>query len=562
VRQHGTIDDPLASDHGGSTYEGGARHASARSTAASPSAASILLRCMRAPQVLAGFFVVCGAIAGWLVAGLLPPQPLPDELQPWRQDYRLERRASDPFLVSDGRWLRVPRLFADFDLHMDLELGPDMDLDLLVRQVEPRLVQGRIAPFQERFVALRLTTGREGPAWRTREEALFGERRLGASLAPGLPATVWVQGRGRLLRANVAGRWTDWCEAEDTEGMFALVAHGGNAVLQRLVIENRGVPAAWLRARWTWVGLGALAGGLLAAVAAWVGRVGWLPALLLGGMLAGSAAWRVHTGPLEPLRSPPPLALLLLLAAPTVLAASALAAAAARGAATRLVVLVVGVALWFTGLDVAGDQLRSDTRAVDAVFGPRAGSALSEALAGIVRGPFALHSPHDEQHGVFLLGGALLYGRLGPKTEHLEPLLAGTLRGRLGRPVPVVGLPTEEEHAHTQQQWQLFTRFYTGYRPRVLVLGVAQTEGDRDAAGARRAWPGTLEATLRAAQSHARAHGAALVLFTEHGLAEDLFAVLRAAATDGVPLVVAAAAEPASDVARRLADAIEPLLRE
>ena len=517
---------------------------------------------MRTPLCLVLSFVACGAVAGWLTAGLLPEPPRADELQIWTEPYRLERRADEGFEVRDGRWLRVPRLFADFDLHLDIELGPDMDVDLLARHVEPRYVQGRIEPFTERFVALRLTTGREGSAWRTREQALFGERGVGASLAPGLPATVWMQGRGRLLRANVAGRWTDWCEAEDSEGMFAVVAHGGTAVLSRLVIENRGVARTWLRSPWAWSALGAFGGLLLAAVALCSGRVPWRVVAVVVVLVVGGAWGNVHRSDLEPLRLPPPGALLALLAAPLLLAGGALATRAARRDVPRVLTFAVALVLAFALRDHGLAALRSDTRAVDAVFGADAGNALGEALAGIVRGPFQLHDPATDAGGVFLLGGRLLYGRLGPDTEHLEPLLAGALRGRLARKIPVVSLPTEEQHAHAAQQWAVFLGFYTGYRPRVLVFGVAATEGDLDEAGERRSWPSTLAATLREARQHARAHGAQLVLFTEAGLDDDLAGVLRTFAGDGVPLVVAEPGESADALGRRLTDTIEPLLRE
>jgi uncharacterized protein YqgC (DUF456 family) len=511
---------------------------------------------MRSLPLLVLFFVGCGGLAGWLVGGLLPPEPTLDELQTWTDDYRHERPSGDPFVVSDGRWLRVLRLIPDFDLHMDVELGPDMDLDLLVRHVEPRLVQGRVEPFTERFVALRLTTGRDGPAWRTREQALFGERGVGSSLAPGLPATVWMQGRGRLLRANVAGRWTPWCEAEDTEGMFALVAHGGTAVLQRLVIENRGVANAWLARQSSWGLMGAFVGLLIGAVAA-MRRPPWAAALCLGTFVVAYATWRVTGVELQPLRMP----LLSLLAAPASIAVGILVAAWARTRWLQLAVFAGAVVLCAAADSHARDQLRSDTREVDAVFGPDAGNSLSEALAQIVRGPFGLHSPADEQHGVFLLGGRLLYGRLGPTTEHLEPLLRGELRGSLGKPIAVVGLPTEEGHAHVRQQWRMFRSFYTDYHPRVIVLGVPITDGDRDdATGESRSGPVTLSETIGTAREYARAHDAALVLYTEAGLSSDLLDVLRRTERDGVPLVVADDGEEAAAVAKKLATAIVPLL--
>lgn len=515
---------------------------------------------MRSLLLLCLFFAGCGGAAGWLVGGLLPPTPAADDLQTWTADYRLERKQGDPFVVSDGKWLRVLRLVPDFDLHMDVELGADMDLDLLVRQVEPRLLHGQIVPFSERFVALRLTTGKDGPAWRTREQALFGERGTGASLAPGYPATVWVQGRGRLLRANVAGRWTPWFEAEDTEGMFTVLARGGTATLQRLVIENRGNADAWLQWRVTWLVLGAFGGLLVAAVAVGCGRPPLWPLLLLGGWVVGSVAWRVSQAPLAPLRMPPPSAQLALLAAPMLLAAGALFARSLRGHVARFAALGAALAVHLLANEVAEAQLRSDTQVVDAVFGRDAGNSLSEALGLIVRGPFGLHAPDAAGPRVFLLGGQLLYGRLGPATENLEPLVGGELRGRLRKPVDVVALPTLDGHA--RQQWAMFSQLFAdAWRPAVIVFGVPRDEAAIDpATGEPRSSPSTLADTLRAAREHARAHGAALVLFTEAGLPADLLDVLRTAERDGLPLVVAADGEPAAAVAKRLAAAVQPLL--
>jgi hypothetical protein len=512
------------------------------------------------PLLLSLFLVCCGAFAGWQVASLLTPQPRADEIDVWFDDYRLERRGSDGFAVSDGKWLRVPRLFPDFDLYMDVELGPSMDLDLLVRQVEPRLLQGRLRPFAERFSALRLSTAGAGPAWRTREDVLFGSRGAGADVAPGLLATVWVQGRGALLRANVAGKQLPWFQADDAYGGFTLVARGGTAVLQRLVIENRGVPASW---RWSaafWILMGALGGGFV-ALGALARGAPWHFALA-GVWLAGYLAWWVGSGvDPAPLRWPPPGALAMLLGANCLFAAFAVWAAGSRRVLAALAgVAIAAVAQQFAMDEVRG-QLQLDDRAVEAVFGPAAGNGLAEAHAQIVRGPFGLHTPGAPEPRVMLLGGQLLYGRLGAPDEHIEPLLTGILRRELKKPVAVASLPTIDGHA--AQQWQLFTRFFAaGHDPNALVFGVPAGEDEPDPTnGEPRSSAAAVERTLQQARAHAREHGCALVIFTEAGLRADILAVLQAAAADGVPLIIAGDGEGGAPLAQKLAAAILPALR-
>src|SRR5689334_12705038 len=132
---------------------------------------------------------------------------------------------------SDAGWLEEPRLFADFDLQVDVDLSPGAELDLLVRRVEPRPLGEERLPFQGRFTVLRVGTGKEeGPGWRTREQALF-EPGGGVTIAPGIPATISVTGRGRTLTANVAGKKLGSCEAADALGSFALIVRGGKAAV-------------------------------------------------------------------------------------------------------------------------------------------------------------------------------------------------------------------------------------------------------------------------------------------------------------------------------------------
>ena len=118
--------------------------------------------------------VSCGAFAGWLVCHRLP-SPIGTHEQGLRtEDYRFERKADKAFEVSDASWFLVPWLYGDFDLHMDVELSEGMELDILLRHVEPRPVREQSPAFHGRFSVLRLSSKASAPGWRAREEALFG----------------------------------------------------------------------------------------------------------------------------------------------------------------------------------------------------------------------------------------------------------------------------------------------------------------------------------------------------------------------------------------------------
>ena len=506
---------------------------------------------MRFCSIASLFLVSCAAFSGWLVCHRLPSVVSLDEQRLRTEDYRFERKADKAFEVSDAAWFLVPWRYGDFDLHMDVELGEGMELDLLLRQVEPRIVEDQFVPFHGRFSVLRLSSKADAPGWRTREQALFGPHDGGVELAPGYVATVWVQARGRLLRANVAGKWQPWFVADDEYGMTALVARGGKAVLHNLVIQSKGQQRAWLWSRWLWAGLGALGALMLLAIGHARGeRPIWF--LTAGPLLLASTWLFAGVGRLD-LSLPPPTALLQILAA-------ALSVTLASQRSLRwpwLLALLAGASLLVWNAD---RQLRHDGSALDPVFGPHAGETVSEALAQRVRGAFGvIHTVGPAAHRVFLLGGKLLYDRSTPE-EHLEPLLGGQLRAGLRAAVDVPCLPTVD--GHSEQQWRLFSGFFTGYRPNVLVLGVPRDEAALDeTTGAPRSDAGRLDATLRQAQQYCLANACSLVVFTEAGLPKELFAVLEKAASTGIPLVRAEEGEAPAVIAKKLAAAILPLLK-
>jgi hypothetical protein len=505
---------------------------------------------MRLTSLASLLLVSCGAVSGWLVCHRLPSVLGSNEQGLRTEDYRFERKADKVFEVSDASWFLVPWLYGDFDLHMDVELAEGMELDILLRQVEPRIVGDKFLPFHGRFSVLRLSSKADAPGWRTREQALFGPHDGGVELAPGYVATVWIQARGRLLRANVAGKWQPWFLADDEYGMTALVARGGKAALHNLVIQSKGQQRAWLWSRWLWAALGALGAAMLLAIGHARGeRPIWF--VTAGPLLLASAWLFAGVGSLE-LSLPPPTALLQILVAALAIALSS--QRWVRG--PWLLAMLAGALLLVWNSD---RQLRHDGSALDPVFGPHSGNMVSEALAQRVRGPFGVHLVGPAAHRVFLLGGNLLYDR-GTPTEHLEPLLGGELRAGVRAAVDVPCLPTVD--GYSQQQWRLFSGFFTGYRPNVIVFGVPRDEAAVDeATGAPRSDPGALDATLHLAQQYCIANACSLVVFTETGLPKELLAVLEKAAASGIPLVRAEERETPAVIAKKLAAAILPLLK-
>lgn len=503
------------------------------------------------------FFVVCGAVAGWLVGDLVPAGLREPFLHP--QDFHLARKDGQPAEITEARWMFLPfPCAADFDLRMEVELGEGADLDVLVRLVEPRVVGGGLLPFPGRFAVLRLTTGKEGKGWRSRDEALAGERGGGVGLAPGIGASVWIEGRGRQLTANVAGKPQGTFTADDEYGMFALLVRGGNAVVRSLDVVAKGQPMAWLWSRWTWAAGGAI-GTLLLALLAW--------------RLGAHTPWFVTTALPLPL-----MAYCMARRADLDLAFPApQAMAAVLGGCFLFVVArlcrstgpMVGLALAAAvSLGLADRQLRHDNRAVDALFGPDAGSQISEAMGqlvrepdvetanGLVRGP--LLDVGQPGKRVFLLGGNQLYQRTTP-AEHVALLLRRELRASTRLPVLTPCLPTED--GHSLQQVQLFRRFYTGHRPSVLVFGVPHDEmAILPISGERRSSPAQLQLALAEARAWCDGNGCRLVLFADAGLPEELLVVMREAAAAGLPLVQASDGGAPIDLARQLAAAITPLL--
>ncbi|MCU0866119.1 MAG: hypothetical protein MUC36_20235 [Planctomycetes bacterium] len=500
---------------------------------------------MRSTSLALCLFVVGGALAGWLLAGLVPPGLRQPHLH--GKDFVLARSADQPIEVTEARWCFLPFLFADFDLQLEIELAERTEVDLLLRQVQPRLVDDALVPFTERFTSLRLSTVQDGAPWRHELDAVAGRRPGGVELAPGLVATVWVQGRGRMLRANVAGKWQPWCEADDEYGMVTLVARGGNAIVHGLRIQDRGQAGAWRWARWCWALLGGLGGLVVAGGAFAAGRRA--PRLL-----AEAALFLVLT---------PVLAALLVRQFPHDLQWPRLGAMLGwlglcllpgcswpRWWHRAVLLALVGA----IGYGAAAARNDADAPSV-ALFGRRAGAQPSEALGQLVRGPRGLHDLRQPEPRVFLLGGQPLYDR-GQAHDHLELRLATELQIALRRPVTVPCLPTAD--GSPMQQWRLFSTCYAdGYRPQAIVFGV----GDDIGLDGAPVTPTELAVVVAAAQQHTAERGSKLVLFADAGLPELLLSVLRAAERQGTPLVLARRDAAPAELGKALAAAIAPLLR-
>lgn len=501
--------------------------------------------------------LACGLGAGWSVAGVVPAGLLE---QCERQVIQRPFRLSEAQRVTEASWLFLPQLWGDFDLQMDLELAEGAEVDVLLRQVEPRLLDDVLEPFPGRFAVLRVSTDGDGAGWRTREEALFGPRGGGVGVEAGRPASVWIEARGRTLTANVGGKRQAVFEADDVYGMLTVLVRGGDAVVHRLELDARAIGGAWQWSRSTWLAGGVLAALLVAAAGALLARgrpLGAAAGALLGVTVTLS---RAAGGDLY---FPSPAGMLALLAAAT---AAAIALAALRGRAQRRAawaVAAVVAALWVSPTPVSAEVARAlgpgSSTAVDEVFGPDAGEQYSKALGQLVRMPGAIVPAKKRGVRAFLLGGEWLYNR-GEPGEHVGLQLGSLLQGAFGAGADAPSLPTVD--GFSAQQWRLFDGFYQGFEPDVVVFGVGDGEAARDPrTGAARSTAASLEATLRAVADDCRARGRGLVLFLDVGAPRSLRAAARRFAADAVPVVELTDEIPRREVARRLFEALEPLLR-
>ena len=527
-----------------------------------------------------GTFLICGGIAGVLATGLVPAGLVDlTERQLEKKPYIVTRPSDNLVEVSEDKWFLVPILYGDFDLQMDIEVSEGTELDVLLRQVEPRIVADQLLPFAGRFSVLRLSTDGDDVGWRTRDEALLGPSGNGVNITAGHLATVWIQARGRLLTANVAGKVQPSFLAEDEYGMMAMVAKGGKAVVHRFELTPIDGPPMWPWSRWLWCTsgvLGAAVVSLLAMIASRRWRLFWAgPSLVVFTWLLVRGvdldlAFPTFAGLSMALILPlllatvivvtprtklkwlmAPLVLIALLAAnrnavrwPGLLGTFSKAVQSSFGAVQSVVVDVAKV---------------TDSTRIDDVFGAKAGAQISEAHGLLVRSPSGLIGVDTETPCVFMLGGQLLYDQ-GMPGDHLALQLGLQLRGQLRKAVEVPCLPTVD--GYSSQQWQLFERFFQPFEPDVLVLGIGADECalTEDGAGPRSS-RAEMRDTIRAARRSCEQQGRQLVLFAAAGLPSDLMLALREQEASGLPLVVALEGRPSIDTARQLAEVCKPFLK-
>ena len=510
---------------------------------------------------LAAFVLLslAGMLAGHFSVACRRPEPRQGELGIHREPFLMTRSAGDPFLVTESAWLELPMLREDFDLMADVELAEGAELDVVLRRVEPRPLQAVSLPAQSRFCALRLSTLAAGEPWRTPESALFGEPG-GVKLGGGLPASLEVKARGRKLSGSVAFKPLPDAFAQDDHGSLVLVARGGTVAVRTLHVKplprNAGVDARWL---------GLSCGIALGAFSAWRRRgpvrALWSAAALVAAPVAFTIAVQPALLPLtqtDPLdewvaaTSGAPLAFVLLLVGRSRALAACLLALAATASGAALSERVGAMRMRFPS-----------TPRLDAVFGQGARETITETLGRRIRGPQSIHVPSAPEPGqsrVFLLGGQLMWRRGAAPDQHVEPLLLGELRGADQKKPAVepISLPTED--GWSTQQWELFDRFFRGYAPAVVVLGVPRYEDAPGLDGAPRSSPDALRSTIAAARKGCDEIGAKLALVADAGLAEPLAQVLRAERDGGVPLVELTENDAAIGIARKLADVLRPLL--
>ena len=504
-----------------------------------------------------GVLLACGLGAGWSLGGLVP-----DGLVELCDREVVDRpfELTEPARVTEQRWFFLPQLWGDFDLQMDLELGEGAEVDVLLRQVEPRFVDEVMVPFTGRFSTLRISSEGDGPGWRSREAALFGPRGGGVGVEPGRPATVWIEARGATLTANVSGKRQATLEADDVYGMFTVLVRGGDAVIHGLRIDARPIAGLWRWQKWAWIAAGAAAALLVAAAASLLSERP--PLGVAGGALLGVTVVLCR-GVELPLLFPDVAVMVSMLAGATVVA---VLVAALRGRASLVATLPLAVALlalgigpqWFAG-HVARSLGQSASAEVDAVFGADSGEQPSKALGQLVRTPRAIVDREKRGRRVFLLGGEWLYNRAAP-SDQIGLQLGAKLRAAFGPGAEALSLPTVE--AYSAQQWRLFDGFYQGFEPDVLVFGVGATDAGRDPeTGELLTSPDDLRQTLARVRDDCDARDRGLVLFVDTGTTRALREVVRGFAGARYPVVELTDELPRAEVARRLFDAVEPLLR-
>jgi hypothetical protein len=335
----------------------------------------------------------------------------------------------------------------------------------------------------------------------------------------------------------------------------------------------------WPWSSWTWGAIGMGAAGLVLCLALAMKRA---LRLLPAGALMVVYAWLLARGIDLELAFPTMLGLGAALGIPLLLAVMVLLMPGTKWkwlfVPLAVIALLVGTSrsLPWPGLaralvNVTVDGFQSvqgvvlslakttDSSAIDAVFGPKAGAQISEAHALLVRGPTGLLNVGRPGPCVFLLGGQLLYDQ-GMPADHMALMLERQLRGELAKPVDVTALPTAD--GYSSQQWLMFLQFYQAFEPAILVLGIGAEEcAVVDDSGQPRSSRANVRETILAARKFCTEQQRHLVLFADEGVPGDILLELREHAAAGVPLVVAKPGRSRSEIADSLAAVCKSLLK-
>ncbi len=431
-----------------------------------------------------------------------------------RTDYLLNRAPDDPVVVEPSRPMQVPWPRGDFDLFAQLELASGSELDLLFRVVLPQKrgtgpvkVIARNAAgeseslqhsspgsaqeavqeaFHARFASLRLSTVVEGPALLTREEALFGTEAGGLLLDAGRPATIVMEGRGDMVRANVAGVWLDWMKTSDAYGGFAFISRSGNTLVRSLQIKERPDPLRLMA--WAWgVILGGFAGLVIATTKASLWRLAMSCLVMPVAALFGGSLILGHL-----LQASVPEVLSVVM-----LGLSGLPLACIVALRARPVPIVLGLiaVLCFFEAATRVEALRlaplEDGR-LHLYFGGESGMASIDALSARITADTKIHTTASEiEDKVMFVGGSLLFetsvysakqlGLLRPNERATARKYSHAIQTeeliseKLGKRIECIVMPTKD--ANALQQRLLLERFYIdAYAPKVVVLGLLPWE--------------------------------------------------------------------------------------
>ncbi len=418
---------------------------------------------------------VIGAALG-IAAVWLAKLPVDPEPRLYEDLFHLIRSEEDPFEITSEKRLPLLRPLGDFDLVTQIELPTGSELDLLFHIVHPvRRDGGEMELFHARFDVLRVSTIKEGGPFLTREEALFDQPSPGGHLiSAGHPATVHLQGRGHLVRANVAGKWTPWYESADSRGSIIMMLHGeGTALVRYLNLQP--LQREVSNQPWLWCGAAGAIIGLLMGLfgCTMVAGLRALVALPVCAALAGVfTLWHLLpevqpslTGTMAAALSGLPLTVAL-----------------AFGARLRALAIVSVAVLAMWELTVREEHRRMEPfedPQLSAYLGRNSGEMSFDILGPELDADLAVHKPFDVDRRIVFAGGGIWYesGGIRAPEKNIGPLAAAQLGQKLGARVDGVVIPTL--YSSAAQQYAMLERFVVGpFAPDAVVFAITADELD------------------------------------------------------------------------------------